>query len=331
MRVQAITIGPHAPRERFNGAVHSIFRNACNVAVDDGGMLTLLAPGMGNAAAGIRLGVPGRFDFADHLQAGQAVGCRAGTIRFLGSALTVDLGGAQPWTPNLPGRGIDMGSREVACAARRAWSVLGRHTGIDGRSGALTEPAGVVCPGSVAADMSPLLCCTRRQLPALLGATRGYDATGAAEAAAPFIGVGPGLTPAGDDFLVGFLGGLWAAAALDRRRPEFIDALGARLAAAAVATTDLSRACLEYAACGTVSERMTEVLCAIGAGDRALAEARVVAALATGHTSGADGILGLLVGLDAWRAERSAAAGMDRLGPALFVGQRVAEEGAAAA
>ncbi len=56
-------------------------------------------------------------------------------------------------------------------------------------------------------------------------ATRGCDLAETGQVAG-LIGLGPGLTPSGDDFLVGYLAGLWCSAGSTRLRVEFLSALG---------------------------------------------------------------------------------------------------------
>ncbi|MDQ1426756.1 MAG: hypothetical protein QOK39_232, partial [Acidimicrobiaceae bacterium] len=101
-------------------------------------------------------------------------------------------------------------------------------------------------------------------------------------------GLGPGLTPSGDDTLAGIL----LAARL--RRPEAEDHLVAL--AKTVATHEISRAFLLWAARGQSIEPVHRLL----AGDATAA--RDLAAF--GHTSGADLALGLRYGLTAPWQER---------------------------
>jgi hypothetical protein len=107
---------------------------------------------------------------------------------------------------------------------------------------------------------------------------------------APLIGLGPGLTPAGDDYLGGvlvaldFLGrtrlrdGLWQALA---------PLLGAR-------TSEISRAHLAAAAAGFGSAALHQALAAIVAGAREEIAAAIGALSAVGHTSGLDALAGAL-------------------------------------
>ncbi len=109
-------------------------------------------------------------------------------------------------------------------------------------------------------------------------------------AAASLGGLGPGLTPAGDDVLAGVLlarralGGAGA-------EPELV------AVARGVATTGLSGALLVWAARGQAVEPVHDLLGALAAGDRTAAAAGVERVATFGASSGADLLLGLKLGL----------------------------------
>lgn len=103
------------------------------------------------------------------------------------------------------------------------------------------------------------------------------------------VGLGPGLTPAGDDLLAGALATLRLLGAGGQA-----DALAAEVAARASRTTALSAALLACAAQGQVAQPAADVLRAL-AGGRTL-EPAVAALLRVGHTSGRDLAAGILLG-----------------------------------
>ena len=107
MHLAALSAGGQAARGRFNGAVHSVFRQACNIRLDDGRMLALLAPHLGNVPHGVRVDAPAGFAFSRHLAVGQRVGCRADVLRVAGG-LSVDLGSAHAWRGELPSANVDL-------------------------------------------------------------------------------------------------------------------------------------------------------------------------------------------------------------------------------
>jgi hypothetical protein len=108
-------------------------------------------------------------------------------------------------------------------------------------------------------------------------------------AARQLIGLGPGLTPAGDDLLVGLLLVLYYVnhSALKPLRPIMAQA----------ATTRLSRAMLGWAAQGEAGEHVLLLLRDLFSLPEPQAFARLPQVLAHGATSGADLIAGIVLGL----------------------------------
>jgi hypothetical protein len=101
------------------------------------------------------------------------------------------------------------------------------------------------------------------------------------------IGLGYGLTPSGDDFLVG------ALAALDAlKQTNMHAALGRAVSAAADRTSPLSASFLRAAAAGQVGENLYTMIAALLTGD---ADAALAAAARIGHTSGWDTLAGAVV------------------------------------
>ena len=120
--------------------------------------------------------------------------------------------------------------------------------------------------------------------------TGATPAIGDREAVRGLIGLGPGLTPSGDDFLVGAL--------------ALLDAIGERHAHTAVAraisdllaerTTPLSACFLRAAAGGHVGEALHRAVSSAITGD---ADAAVAAIEKIGHSSGWDMMAGIMTTL----------------------------------
>jgi hypothetical protein len=128
-------------------------------------------------------------------------------------------------------------------------------------------------------------------LAALRGAVRRADLDAALRTAARLIGLGPGLTPAGDDVMAGTMAGL---VLLGHPAAERFAAGVYSLAAGR--TTELSRALLRHAAAGRVSGEYAAVLQGL-VGERPLTPA-IAGLLATGSTSGRAMALGLCTAID---------------------------------
>ncbi len=107
-------------------------------------------------------------------------------------------------------------------------------------------------------------------------------------AVAQLAGFGPGFTPAGDDFLVGFLFGLWAT----RPKDEVVELAKIVVETAVPRTTQLSAAWLQAAACGEAWQPWHELVDALSTGrDWQLAVQRI---LNQGATSGLVALLGFI-------------------------------------
>jgi hypothetical protein len=126
--------------------------------------------------------------------------------------------------------------------------------------------------------------------PALHRAEAAVGQDDLAGAATALGGVGPGLTPAGDDALAGIL--------LAHRALTGAGAEDELLALARSATTtDLSCALLAWAARGQAVEPVHDLLAALAAGDHSAAVLAMETVAALGASSGADLLLGLRLGL----------------------------------
>src|SRR5262249_51965581 len=85
---------------------------------------------------------------------------------------------------------------------------------------------------------------------ALRQACHEFDRHATVEQVRRLIGWGEGLTPAGDDFLVGWLAGLDAMARGDAARRRYLEAIAAVIAAFGVRTTPIAAHFLREAAKG---------------------------------------------------------------------------------
>ena len=158
---------------------------------------------------------------------------------------------------------------------------------------------GVVDPLTVrtqVALMGSLLAGEARQpgvaLPAgLVDAWRACDLPAVVSYAGGLVGLGPGLTPSGDDVLSGMLAAFRALGG----DAAFADATAAAVAALATGrTTSLSATLLRLAGAGQVAQEAAAVLRALATGEAL--EPAVHTLLGIGHTSGADLAAGILAG-----------------------------------
>lgn len=285
----ALSIGELFPAESFFTVVHSAFHSAINFRYQDR-LLTLVAADQADLPQGVRVDAPADFSF-ERFKAGDQVLYDGGLLR-LGS-LTVDLRGVRRWKCDLPALTADLSKPAVLHAWRIAWQALNERQQA-ARADILA--AELLCPGGDAQNM------TRQRagdaMRKLFDSSRKATDLNLEAPLHALIGLGSGLTPSGDDLLVGFLAGLWCGVHQTPERQQLIDALSEEIARLAYRTNEISRAYLLCAAHGKVSSHLAKLASAIC---RAYSKKRLLAAFESavqvGHSSGMDAVTGLLFGL----------------------------------
>ncbi len=267
------------------GTVHSVFAHACNIETASGELVTLLAPELGAAPHGIRLAVQvARFDA--WLHAGEEAILRDAVLRLPQAGVAFDLAAAAIWRGTVAGIALQTRSSATEARLRELRAIVLERAPRQGIAAAFRH-------GASHATFLERAFFTRlaQTLPVLARATEHHDMGAVATAAARLVGLGPGLTPAGDDFLTGYLAALWSRAG---SRAWQDAALAAALVPLFVRTNAISRQMLDDAAQGRFAQALVDVTLALsGAGNINAATAR---ALASGHSSGADALCGLLFG-----------------------------------
>ncbi|HLO31133.1 MAG TPA: DUF2877 domain-containing protein [Anaerolineales bacterium] len=299
MYLPAISMGCAVPEVDFAASVHSVFQSALNLRVNGGRrLLTLLASGESDLPQGIRLDTPAGFSF-EGLQTGERALCRESILSFENSSLTVQLRGARRWKCDLPALAIDPSNPSVSAAWRCVWEALNKRQKLSESEIVaedlfrLGEPAQAGVARKVGGALRELIASTRR-----------YELA-TSSAVGTLIGLGSGLTPSGDDLLVGYVGGLWCSVRHSSERLQFISSLGKRIIRLSRKTNDISRTYLYHAVRGQVSSRLADLAEAICHGeDRGRLLDIAEAAMKIGHTSGMDAVNGMLLGLAAWEGNQ---------------------------
>jgi hypothetical protein len=135
--------------------------------------------------------------------------------------------------------------------------------------------------------------------PALAAALERFRVGGETRGLATLVGLGEGLTPSGDDVIVGVLAGLDAACEAPGGAAALRERLCAKLEQGTSRTTRLAAQMLDAAAAGFYAEPVLGVLETLALpkpGAKALARA-IAALLAVGHRSGADTLRGISAAL----------------------------------
>ncbi len=270
-------IGYLVARTQFTGRIHSVFAQACNVACGET-LLTLAKPGGELGPATLLLGVGIDADLRRLFTAGERMVCLDGRART--RRVDLRLAAARLWRPPAPPDLLP--APRIADHLRFARERLAdcRRT----RSSVVDR------------DGAPIVA-------ALSAACRGLDRAHAARQVDRLIGWGEGLTPAGDDVVVGLCAGLAALAGRDARRRGFLDDLAGAVLARCARTTPIAAHQLRLAAAGHYGESLLRLRDALlGEPERERLAVALERALDHGATSGADAVTGLLCGLEAWLA-----------------------------
>lgn len=253
----------------MTGRVLASFRSACDLATDVGEVVALVWNKIGNGPLNVVLGVaPAVLP---------AVGTRfvVRDSRLIAGDLEIALGQAVLWEARPDWARLQL-RREMIVAAVAA--ARRSDAGLD--EPRLLQQAG---PAVMAAALK------------FQNAWRSGERAALQAAIGDLCGLGPGLTPAGDDWLAGWL--LSRHLAPDQTRLAGLS--GLIVTAAVGRTTTLARALLACAAAGEADKAWHELLAALAEESAAQRIGRAVACiLGHGATSGAAMLAGFLAGIE---------------------------------
>jgi hypothetical protein len=250
------------PTGAFQGTVHSVFATACNLAVG-GRLITVHDASSAHTPTSIRVAAESAVRWSPLVRAGDGVRCREGFLAV--GADVFDLRHLAVWRPRPL---ATLAAPGVLAPLLDELHRLGEEDG--GQHGTVR---------ALAVELYQALTTAPGTLDRLIGR---------------LIGLGPGLTPAGDDVLVGLL----AALQQTGTDPGALATLRAGVVQRVHRTTDISAHHLRLAAGGHFSEPISELLDALlGVASRGAVAARVGQVLRVGASSGADALLGVRVGL----------------------------------
>ena len=279
-RLLATLFAPRAQawlQETEQAHILYVFDRVINLVNQEGNILALANPQIG----------PGPFSLVlEHGRFPDDVDASANLLVFenglwLGEWL-IDAESAQLWQPT-PNWQATMGQRSrLSWVAQTITDLLSLHSPADSFARLVLDPlASSTLPARI-------LQAAEQNIPLLFSGIAESNLSVISRAAKGLAGIGPGLTPAGDDLLLGVMHGLWAT------RPEAAALCAAIAAAAAPRTHALSAAWLTAAASGEAGEPWHALIAALADQNQPLLHAAALRILPTGHTSGADALAGLL-------------------------------------
>jgi hypothetical protein len=269
-------VGYFAPATSFDGIVHSVFARACNIACEFG-LLTIAAPGLTDGPMVWRLAAGAPLDFRHLFHPGERL--RRRQAMAFTREVKLDLGSAATWRPSSLPR---TSTGQLSANLQRATAALDLRRPV--RSSVIEREG-------------------QASLRSLEDACRRLDVERATAEIHRLVGWGEGLTPAGDDALVGLLAALGALAPGDAERLPFLRSLSAVIVSGAPRTTDISAHYLRLAAHGHFNADVTDLrhafLAADESGEGDSMRNALESALDVGATSGADMVAGMMAGFRA--------------------------------
>ena len=284
------------------GVIHGVFRRAVNIALNDT-MLTLLSDGVPRMPNGVRLQSGMIEELGRRMRPSMEVWVGGGSLVITGCDFSLRLPGGQPWEPRPKVERFCWDHETVAGHVRL---IVGYVAGqqVPTRYGIVRwERFWELLEESWEGRSSGEMALERMALPRLQVLARAswrQDVAGVEEATRGLAGLGPGLTPAGDDVLAGFAAVMVLLSerlSVDGVPRGYVGEVIARVARSR--TTMLSGVLLEYAARGEVAEQVGDLLLALAlrASEGETVLHAVDGLLAFGATSGGDTLLGVLLGL----------------------------------
>ncbi len=260
----------------FAGRVLGVHASACNLADEAGEVIALVTPAVGDGPFSV---------VVDTSFEGLAAGdpARAGAARLVAGPLEVDLAAAPTWEPRPDWPRLRAVRAQVAAgfAAFDEWTPSAIWEGLTHATGADEYPEG----------KPPFMARLARGQEAyqrlILAGLGTGDRAALVEGATLLAGLGPGGTPAGDDFLVGAMAAVWLLG-------DAADA-AAIAGAAAGRTSTLSAAFLRAAGRGELAAPWHALLEALAAGQPERVEKAAMVLESVGASSGADALDGFIL------------------------------------
>lgn len=289
-------VQPFYAQELRAGIVHSVFRRAVNISFGET-MLVLLSSELPRMPNGVRISSLAMTELVNGLQPGTPVWIGKRRLFIPSGDFELLLPETPPWEPRPELAGYHWRPVSVAQHVHSLAHRLSQQAG----GGGLAPLAGPLLLGRTAM-MTPLLSTALPLLQLLLRASRQQETAALEEAARGLAGLGPGLTPSGDDVLAGFASVMALLGPCVSDGASSLNDIAEIISSTArPRTTTLSAVLLAHAARGEVAEPLGKLLLALARPHEASSQVLFAAerVLALGGTSGGDALLGMLVGLRA--------------------------------
>ncbi|MHA2377818.1 MAG: DUF2877 domain-containing protein [Candidatus Thorarchaeota archaeon] len=296
----AFSLGSVAARRMTKGVighVHSIFRRVINIEIPDEGLISLVGQEIGRGPLYISVEMPEQIDLTAIGVDRNHTALRADNlVRVSENLLAISLENARLWEPEKKFSNIlDVPAIEANLAALQELVVrFGNHSDLIQLLEFSKKPFE---DETTAMKMNPVSRLALPQVMKLLDAIEQGNSQNIVQSGMNLIGLGPGLTPAVDDFLVGLILSMsYIAENLNFEQIPVQDAIKDLASCIQGRTTTISEEFLLQAVIGNANESVIALIEALLTSDQVdlVHPARKV--MDFGGTSGTDMVLGILFG-----------------------------------
>ncbi len=289
-------LAKRVPRSGRWGTVFAVFRRSCYLESGGGQVFCLADQGLGEGPLTLAVKIPSKTTF---LSLGINEGCHLdtdGVDLVVGHELVLTTAETVIWEPDPVGQTAPQDE-----ILRRLDVLIDQVDPLipsDGLAEIIPHTAGIANAGSSGiVHMNAVAELAMPRLSRLCGGLTRSASEAIDQGVAGLVGLGPGLTPSGDDLLGGML---VALRAMQNTASLFsVDALaGCVTKHAAAETTRISAEMLEQSARGYGSAAQHRLLrCLLGVDDSSDTVNAALDLIRTGHTSGWDALAGILLGI----------------------------------
>lgn len=266
-----------------------VFDRACNLINEHSGILSIVTSEIGNGP--FNLVIETDLLFVEHLSLETPVSTSANQLS-LGN-LTIHITDAIPWNPRPDWELLHSKKDEIVKRLTQLPIIAEHPFGTN-----YFMQGGLDTPSASASGYSTtsILKFSNPLISSLSSALAAANISTAKILASQLAGLGQGLTPSGDDFIMGALHAAWIL-----HPPEVAKQLTEEIANTATPlTTSLSAAWIRSAGRGEAGELWHQLFDTLVAGDEVEIQKRVKKILAVGETSGADALAGFVDVFENW-------------------------------
>jgi hypothetical protein len=293
--INAISVGSYGLKilkEGAVGEVHSTFERAFNVLIS-GELVGIARRDVPNGPFNIITDVEPNDSMQSIVDKGERIKINGDLLSF-DKGLTISLNGTGIWRPK---HGVKK-PISIELVKRNLSLVKGLASWPNEGFGQLVFHVENMISGAPFNDRQ-LNQISRSGLPnikSLISAVRSENLELVGQSAKNLVGLGPGLSPSGDDLLAGFMASLrWTVKSFNGNADR-VDEINRTIANVSECTTMLGKQLLTRAADGEVNEAVEGLLETILAGQVEDVKTATEKVLAIGETSGVDSIVGILLG-----------------------------------